>query len=132
MLKVFILREDRNAQALYAWLKLNWRAMAAAGKPLVVELKPEKTRRSLDQNARYWALVAQVAEQASVDGKQFSAEAWHELLKRELLGLVDLPGGQTMGRSTAALSVAEFAEFMTRVEAWATQSLGVEFVEVAA
>ena len=79
LLKVFVLREDRNAQALYAWLKQNWRAMAAAGKPLVVELKPEKTRRSLDQNARYWALVAQVAEQASVGGRQYSAEAWHEL-----------------------------------------------------
>ena len=132
LLKVFVLREDRNAQALYAWLKQNWRAMAAAGKPLVVELKPEKTKRSLDQNARYWGLVAQVAEQASVDGKQFSAEAWHELLKREILGLVDLPGGQTMGRSTATLTVAEFAEFMTKVEAWAAQTLGVEFVEVAA
>ena len=129
MKALYILREDRNAQALYAFLKANWRACAEQGKPLAVEIKPEKTKRSLEQNAFYWKLLGQVAEQAWYGGRQFRAEDWHEQFRDLLLPRVDLPMGKSIPVSTTTLSVGEFTEYVNRVEAFAAQELGVQFLE---
>ena len=57
-----------------------------AAKPLEVIIREEKRPRKLDQNALMWAgPLRDIAEQAWVHGKQFSAEVWHEHLKREFL-----------------------------------------------
>ena len=130
-MKLFILREERHLNAMLTFLSGNWKAMADQGKPLAVEIKPEKAKRSLNQNAYYWQMLQQIAEQTWVDGRQYNADVWHEAAKRQILGLVDLPNGQTMGRSSATLSVVEFAEYIQQVEAWAASELGVQFVEVA-
>jgi hypothetical protein len=62
-----------------------------------------------------------------VDGKRFSDEVWHEQFKRVFLGLVDLPGGAKAGESTTKLNVSEFAEYVTKVTAYAATELGVIF-----
>ena len=55
-------------------------------KPLEVVIREEKKKRSLDQNALYWSgPLRDIAEQAWVHGRQFSAEVWHEHFKREFL-----------------------------------------------
>lgn len=128
-LRLFILREEKNAQALWSYLKSCWRACAEEGKPLAIEVKPYQSKRSKEQNARYWALLHVIAEQAWPEGRQYPDHVWHEHFKRTFLGLVDLPNGQTMGISTTTLTVPEFAEYMTKVEAYAGQELGVEFFE---
>ena len=129
--RIFILREDRNAQALWGFLKQTWREMAQAGKPLQIEISEEKDQRSIAQNRRYWAILRTIEETGWIHGKQFSQEAWHEFFKRKFIGCIDLPDGQTVGMSSTKLSVEEFNEYMTRVEAFAAQELGVEFVEAA-
>ena len=125
--RTFILRGQVPHDGLLAFVGANWQAMADAGKPLAVTVSTYKARRNLDQNARYWAVLGEIAASAWVGGKQYSAEVWHEALKREFLGVESLPGGQLMARSSAKLTVAEFAEYMNRVEAYAAQELGVEF-----
>ena len=88
-----------------------------------------QTRTTL-QNARLWVLYQRIAERREVVDvidattkckRKFSARAWHEYYKRSFLGLVDieLPSGQvvTRARSTRSLDVAEFADYMTKVEA---------------
>lgn len=42
--RTFILKEDMNAQALWAFLRQNWKAMAAAGKPLAARRKAIENR----------------------------------------------------------------------------------------
>lgn len=93
----------------------------------IVIIKP-KTR-TLEQNARYWGrgILAQIAEKAVVRGQRFSAEAWHEQFKRQFIGIVELPNGQIVGKSSAGLSVKEFTQFCDQVEAFAATDLGVEF-----
>jgi hypothetical protein len=88
----------------------------------------EKTR-SLEQNARYWGngILAQIARKATVNGQQFSAEAWHEYFKREYIGVVELPDGTVAPKSSSNLSVSEFRDFCMLVEAYAANELGVEF-----
>lgn len=130
-MRTFILRNETNAKALWAFLRQNWVAMSVAGKPLQVDIGPEKTTRSIQANRRYWSILHQIAETGWVQGKRFSAEAWHEHCKRTFIGCEDLPGGQVVGLSTSKLSVAEFSEYMTRVEAWAATDLGIELQEAA-
>ena len=124
----------------------------AAGddKPLEVVIQEERKARSLDQNALMWAgPLREIAEQAWVDGQQFSAEVWHEHFKLEFLpdesalGAEDLaarvknpatwrkwrytPAGvRVLVGSTTELSKFGFSEYLTQVEAYGA-SLGVQF-----
>ena len=55
-------------------------------KPLEVVIREDKKARKPDQNALYWSgPLRDIAEQAWVHGRQFSAEVWHEHFKREFL-----------------------------------------------
>jgi hypothetical protein len=126
--KTFVLRGDTNAQALWNFLKHNWRALADAGKPLSVSVAEHRAKRSGEQNRRLWALLNEIAEQAMLDGKHYSAEAWHEHMKRQFIGVEELPGGGTVGISTTTLNVEEFGQYMERIEAWAVQTFGIEFM----
>ena len=89
----------------------------------------QEPTRSLTQNARYWSngVLAQIARKASVNGKYFSAEVWHEMFKRIYIGVEELPDGTVSSKSSAKLGKKAFAEFCTQVEAYAATELGVEF-----
>jgi hypothetical protein len=130
MQKTITLRNESNAQSLWAFLKQNWRAMADAGHPLAVSITEAKSKRSTEQNRRYWALVTEIADQAWVDGKQFSKDAWHEHLAREfgVCKEVTLPSGEIalVRESTGDMDVATFSAFMQRVEVYASTELGIE------
>lgn len=130
MNKTIILRGDVQANSLWSFLKHNWRAMADAGKPLAVSITEAKSKRSTDQNRRYWALVTEIAEQAWVDGKQFSKEVWHEHLARKfgVCKEITLPDGEIVlvRESTGDMDVQTFTAYMTRIEVYAAQDLGIE------
>ena len=89
-------------------------------------------KRTPEQNRRYWGrgVLAQIAEQATVNGKLYSAEVWHEQFKRMFIGFDELPNGQIIGKSSTGLTTAEFCDFCTQVEAYAAQELGVRFVDL--
>ena len=125
--KTFVLRGEPNAQALWSFLKHNWGSFSDAGKPLAVSVVEHRAKRSTEQNKRLWALLNEIAEQAMLDGKHYSAEAWHEWAKRQFIGVEELPGGGTVGISTTTLNVEEFGAYMTRLECWAAQNFGLEF-----
>ena len=128
-MRQFILREESNAKALYAYLKANWRAMAANNTPFVAIVEEYKAKRHNQQNRLYWSYLKQIATQAMVDGKQYSDECWHEHFKGEFLGYVDLPNGRKMAESTTKLNVTDFASYVNKVEAYAVTELGVIFEE---
>ena len=130
MMRVFVLREPRHLEALTAFLAANWKAMSGTKHPLMVECKPESSKRSIIQNKYYWAILHQIEEQAWVEGRQYASEVWHEAAKRRFIGCADLPGGGTMALSTTELSTKEFADYVTRVEVWAQQELGVCLMEI--
>ena len=103
-----------------------------AGKKLVLVVKLRT--RTGKQNKRYWGrgVLAQVAEQATVGGRLFSAESWHEQFKRQFIGIIELPNGEVIGKSSAGLTTAEFCNFSDQVEAFACIELGVFFVDLEA
>ena len=124
----FILRTDANAKALYAFLKNNWRTLAAQDKPLLVVVEEYKAKRHSQQNRLYWSYLKQISVQAMLSGKYYSDEVWHEFFKGHFLGYVDLPDGRKMGESTTKLNVTQFAEYVNKVEVYAVE-LGVIFNE---
>ena len=122
-----------NPQQAHVVLTDLWpliKATLTAGKRLQLTVKPEK--RSAAQNRRYWGqgVLAQVAAQAVVNGKLYSAESWHEQFKRMFIGFDELPNGQIIGKSSTGLTTAEFCDFCTQVEAYAAQELGVRFFDL--
>ena len=101
-----------------------------SGKQLVLTIKLRK--RTSKQNRRYWGngVLAQIAQQATVNGRLYSAEVWHELAKRKFIGVDELPDGSVIGASSKDLTTAEFCEFCSQVEAWAATELGVVFYDL--
>lgn len=86
--------------------------------------KRRKTR-SHEANARYWLLLHVIADKLKPQGNAYSADTWHEYMKSRFLGCEEfaLPNGKTLQipRSSAALDVGEFNDYMTAVEAWADE-----------
>ena len=122
-----------NPQQAHVVLADLWpiiKSTLTAGKRLQLTVKPEK--RSQAQNRRYWGqgVLAQIAAQAVVGGKLYSAESWHEQFKRQFIGVEELPSGEVIGKSSTALTKAEFCDFCTQVEAYAATELGVRFVDL--
>lgn len=111
---------------LFPFLK----AVMQGGRAWVLTVAPRK--RTALQNKRYWGrgVLAQVAEQAAIDGRLFSAETWHEQFKRQFIGVVELPCGQVVGKSSTDLTTVEFGIFCDQVEAYAANELGVTFYDL--
>jgi hypothetical protein len=97
-----------------------------------LELVCRLPKRSKLQNARYWGrgVLAQIAEQATVGGKLYDAESWHEMFKRKFIGVIELPDGSVVGKSSTELTTAEFCKFCDEVEAFAATELGVLFIDL--
>lgn len=99
---------------------------ALTGDCFVLTLQREKEKRRSAQNRRYWAVLHEIAEQLNIS----DVEAWHEWAKRRFIGVkeVTLPDGEivAVGKSSTELSVKDFADYMTSIEAWAVDN-GVIF-----
>jgi hypothetical protein len=93
-----------------------------------------KKKRSSQANARYWALVYKIAENVRVGADIFSGKAWHLHFKSKFLGCDDIPMPDgtvmTVARSSADEDSPEFAEYMTKVEAWAATEHNVYLDEL--
>lgn len=95
-------------------------------------LTVSRRKRTKPQNRRYWGggVLAQIASQATVNGRLYSAETWHEMFKRQFIGVIELPSGEVIGKSSTELTTAEFSDFCTQVEAYAAAELGVVFYDL--
>lgn len=100
-------------------------AIVKAGQAVEVIVRPRKSKRSIEQNKRYWALLREIAATVWIDGRQFSDEVWHEQFRRWFIGMdeIVMPDGEVTvrGISTTTLSVAEFTDYMTRIEQWCAE-----------
>lgn len=85
-------------------------------------LRPLKSKRSIEQNKRYHAMLRDLSAVAWLDGRQYAPDAWAEYFKQVFIGWDDLPGGGRRGISTNTLSVAEFGDYMTKIEQWAAEN----------
>lgn len=128
----FVLTRPEIWRSLVALIAGNARTYLERGKPLRVIVTEEERKRTSEANRFYWGpVLTTIAEQAWVDGRQFSKDTWHEYFAREFLPKeeVVMPYGEIVARrkSTTELSVSEFSEYLQRVQAAAATELGVVF-----
>jgi hypothetical protein len=113
-----------------------------ADKPLQVTIEEYRPVRKKSQNDLMWSgPLADIAEQAYLEGKRYSAKVWHEYFKANLLpnefdpvlcrdGYVKHeygPDGEpVLIGSTTLLTVKGMALYLTEMEAFGA-SLGVTF-----
>lgn len=100
----------------------------SGGFGICVEIRRGSKRRSNSQNRLLWKILGCISEQVEIGGRRYPPEIWHEQFKREFLGSVDLPGGGSMGESTANLSSSEFCDYVSKVESKACNELGVKII----
>ena len=140
-----------NEQALY----LEWHTLDQAGASiraaflpyvkknlrdgvcLSVKVQELEDARSIRQNRFYWGVVlAEISEQAKVNGIGATGEGWHLFFKRKFLGYefkkTMLPGGKRPSitrtlRSTKGLSVKKMGVYLEQVQASAATDFGVAF-----
>lgn len=126
MKKIFVLAHSlarRNAM----------RYVADAPDGYVVTVTEPK--RSLEQNARLWAMLTDVSEQVEWYGKKLAAEDWKHVFSASLRKLQVVPnldgsGFVALGLSTSQMSRAQLSELMELISAFAADR-GVTFSEPA-
>jgi len=121
----YVIRDPLILERVLAVIRGNWRAMAQSGHPMTCQLGAESDKRSLDQNRLYWALLSDISDNAWLDGRQFSRDAWHEHFRALYLPKIESPSGPYPA-STKSLTVAEFSRYIEKIEAYATSELGIE------
>lgn len=136
-----ITRRIAHADALSALIRLlptlPWHAQL-----LEVVIRPVAKKRSLDQNALYWAgPLKDIEQQAWVNDRQYSAELWHEYFKQQYMPEANdpdidrlvkspekynkwdyMPSGERICvASTTKLTKYGFSQYLTAVQAEAAQ-----------
>lgn len=133
----FVLKNSSIWSVIVEFIKANAARYMHAGHPLhIIVFDGEQKRHSL-QNKYYWkAVIEQIADQVWVDGKQFSKDTWHEYFARKHCPMIEfvLPDGEIIQRrkSTTEMTVREFSEYTTTVQAEAASDFGVRFLARAA
>ena len=110
-----------------------WRlakASVLAGHRMVLTIKPET--RSLAQNARLWAMLADISRQVDWHGQKLSPEEWKDVFTAALKRQKVVPGIDggfvVLGTSTRKMTKAEMSELQEFMQAFGAQR-GVEFRE---
>jgi hypothetical protein len=125
-MKQYILRDPEIARRMIDFIRSTAGAANAAGRPLVVEISEYAQKRSNEQNRLYWSLLTEIAEQAVIDGKRFSREAWHEAMKDQFAPKQEGPNG-LVAISTTQMTKPQFTEYVQKIESHAAQTFCVEF-----
>lgn len=100
-----------------------------AKKKVAVHFTTEKKARTLNQNARYWAVLSAALDWiAEKQGKRVERSAFHEWLTFEILGGTPLEINGKMHHvrpRTRKMSTNEFAEYCLKAETYLIDVLGI-------
>lgn len=132
----------RNAQARESAIALIRNLPLDDKRPITVTVEQFRPARKPDQNALMWAgPLKDIAEQAWLDGRQYSTEVWAHYFKVQFLPeqfdpelcrdgfqkwQFDPMGQRVLTGSTTQLTVKGFSEYLEQVYAFGG-SLGVQF-----
>ena len=129
------LRSPAQAKVVMERLWAKLKPALEAGKEFTVEIKP--LNRTLDQNAKFHAMIGDIAQQMAQAGSSWTVEDWKRLLidqfaadtDRRIGSVVPSLDGQRvvqLGLQSKKFSVEEASEFIEWLDAWAAQK-GIEW-----
>lgn len=130
LLRVFVLSDEPYFRQAVAYLAEHWKAHARAGRPLSLKVTEHRATRSLEQNARMWAMLGDVSRQVDWYGRKLSPEEWKDVftaaLKRQKV-VPGLDGGfVVLGASSRQMTVAEMSDLLELMHAFGIEH-GVRF-----
>ena len=136
---IFHLQNPEQASALMAKIWPKVKDSLRSGKLLRMEIKAES--KSRDQEAKYHAMRAEIAEQASHLGAKWSIEDWKRLMVDLFAKETGLQGGKIipsldgsgivqLGLQTRSFTKEQAMEFITFLEAWGASN-GIIYKDVA-
>ena len=104
------------------------KAQTMAGRRMVVEVRAET--RSLEQNARLWAMLTDISKQVEWYGHRLTPDEWKDVFSASLKRTKVVPGLDggfvVCGQSTSKMTIAEMCEMQGLMEAFGAQK-GVRF-----
>lgn len=124
----YIARTDDDVARVAAAIR-----MALVNGPVMIKWASYKAKRRDAQNRLLWRWMSEIqSHMAACTGQTASAEDWHDTLCRKLRPVqgvtLRLPGGENYAtdrwRSSKA-GVAEMAEYLTDLDAYCAESLGL-------
>lgn len=125
-IRCFEPQQAHKAMTAQIWPLL--KAHLMAGRRMVLTLAPET--RSLEQNRRMWAMLAEISQQVDWYGRKLSAEEWKHVFSAALKKQDVVPGIDggfvVLGTSTSKMTRAEMSELQTLMEAFGAEK-GVRF-----
>ncbi len=101
-------------------------ALALDG-PIIWEVvvRPYKTSRNLEQNAKMWATLAEISDQVVWHGQKLTPENWKDVFTAALKRLKVVPGVDggfvVIGAHTSKMTIAEMSEMIEFAVAFGTQ-----------
>jgi hypothetical protein len=129
------LRSTTQAKVLMGNLWAKLKPALEAGKEFTLEIRP--LTRTLDQNAKFHAMINDIAKQMGEAGSSWTLEDWKRLLidqwaadtNRRIGSVVPSLDGHRvvqLGLQSAKFSVEDAGEFIEWLDAWAAQK-GIEW-----
>ncbi|MCB8770160.1 recombination protein NinB [Acinetobacter soli] len=145
--QTFVIKSFSDVQRVYAYLGQHHGAAAGDGKPLVVTIKPQSAKRSLNQNALYWDWMQEIQNKTGQDKEdchfEFKKKFLIHIIRRDDEEYAEMCHAITMLKqseseqyeavangviretSTTRLSTKQFSEYMGLIQAYAAKELGV-------
>ncbi|HEI8439811.1 TPA: recombination protein NinB [Acinetobacter baumannii] len=143
----FTIKNHCDINYVVGYLNTNHAMAAGEGKPLVVTIKPQSTKRSLNQNALYWDWLTEVQNKTGQDKEdlhfEFKKKFLISILRRDDEGYAEMchaitllkqseseqyeavANGVIRETSTTRLNTKQFTEYLGLIQAYASKELGV-------
>jgi hypothetical protein len=122
----FVLADESDRHAMIGRLRA---LQIRTGRPWRLIIEPDTPKRTVKQNTRMWSVFRYIAANAWVNGKQFSAEAWHHHYAGEFIGWEESPDGSKVPVGTSTLNTREHNGFVDRVIADAATKHGIDWTQ---
>jgi hypothetical protein len=120
---MIVVRSDGDRHRAASW---------AAQAPLGCRIEFKEPKRSLPQNDRLWAMLTDLAQQATHAGRKYTPDQWKVLFMHacgrevQFVPALDGSGFIPWGQSSSDLSKAEMTELIEFIFAWGAEH-GVTF-----
>lgn len=143
----FTIKNHCDISPVTNFLNVNHAQAAAEGKPLVVIIKSQSTKRSINQNALYWDWLKEVQNKIGQDKEdlhfEFKKKFLISILRRDDEGYAEMchaitllkkseseqyeavANGVIRETSTTRLNTKQFTEYLGLIQAYASKELGV-------
>lgn len=107
-------------------------AIKMASEDMICEIK--KKTRSLEQNAKMWAMLSEVSDQVNWYGNKLTSDEWKDVFSASLKSQKVVPGIDggfvVCGQRTSKMTKSEMAELIELMMAFGAER-GVKFSDIA-